>query len=149
MKLYKIIYIICLLIISCSSEYGDKEFDDLVIKYKVSKVTFIRNNDGAIDITINGGTKPFTYIWSNEETCEDLNNLYEGIYTITVTDSIGETSTKSIEVCKIGPLICEKGTCVIKVDEFQNKSYISKANSNISLITNYKYKIHFPRFLPY
>lgn len=44
---------------------------------------------GAIDITTTGGNMPLTYSWSSGETTEDLSNLNEGTYIITVTDNFG------------------------------------------------------------
>jgi len=49
-------------------------------------VTCFGGNDGFIDITVNGGSPPFQYLWSNAETTEDIFNLTTGVYTVTVTD---------------------------------------------------------------
>ena len=45
--------------------------------------------DGAIDVTVGGGTLPYAYQWSvgSVATTEDLVGLLSGTYTITVTDS--------------------------------------------------------------
>jgi subtilisin-like proprotein convertase family protein/uncharacterized protein (DUF2141 family) len=47
------------------------------------------NGIGAIDITISGGTTPYTYLWSNAATTADLILLSEGNYSCTVTDAAG------------------------------------------------------------
>jgi hypothetical protein len=43
-------------------------------------------NDGAIDLTISGGSGLYDIIWSNGETSEDLSGLSAGEYTVNVTD---------------------------------------------------------------
>jgi gliding motility-associated-like protein len=42
---------------------------------------------GAIDINVSGGTSPYTYLWSNSATTQDLNFLGGGTYTVTLTDN--------------------------------------------------------------
>ncbi len=46
-------------------------------------------NNGAIDLTVNGGTMPLTFSWSNGATTEDISGLTQGVYTYTVTDVNG------------------------------------------------------------
>lgn len=74
-------------------------------------------NDAEINLTVEGGLEPFTYMWSNEATGEDLNNLAEGQYTVTVTDANGCTSEQTFFVpafdCALGieePLV-QQITC--------------------------------------
>ncbi len=47
------------------------------------------NDDGSIDLTLNGGTSSFSYLWSNGETTEDLLSLAGGVYFVSVTDANG------------------------------------------------------------
>lgn len=49
--------------------------------------------DGSVDITVTGGITPYSYLWSNGATTEDLNNLQTGSYTPTITDANGCTLT--------------------------------------------------------
>ena len=44
---------------------------------------------GSIDLTVNGGLPPYTYTWSTGADTEDIDNLEQGEYTVTVTDASG------------------------------------------------------------
>jgi gliding motility-associated-like protein len=46
-------------------------------------------NSGAIDLTVNGGTPGYTYLWSNNATSQDLQSLTAGLYSVLVTDQNG------------------------------------------------------------
>ena len=54
--------------------------------------------NGSIDLTVSGGATPYTYLWSNGETMQDLNNIFSGIYDVTVTGANGCTATSSANV---------------------------------------------------
>ncbi|MEO9532206.1 MAG: LamG-like jellyroll fold domain-containing protein [Crocinitomicaceae bacterium] len=43
-------------------------------------------SDGAIDVTVTGGSGTFDFTWSNAETTEDISGLVGGTYTLTVDD---------------------------------------------------------------
>src|SRR6185295_12937804 len=53
-------------------------------------------NNGGIYVSVAGGTLPYSFVWSNSQTTEDLTNLAAGIYTLTVTDA---------DNCNVGVLI--------------------------------------------
>lgn len=46
-------------------------------------------NDGSADLTVSGGSVPYTFSWNNGATTEDLSGLPEGTYIVTVVDSNG------------------------------------------------------------
>jgi gliding motility-associated-like protein len=54
--------------------------------------------NGAIDATVNGGSQPYTYAWSNGSSQEDQAGLVAGTYTLTVTDANGCTTSTTAEV---------------------------------------------------
>ncbi|PCI26901.1 MAG: hypothetical protein COB67_09720 [SAR324 cluster bacterium] len=55
--------------------------------------------NGLINTSISGGTLPYTYLWSNSDTSQNISNLSSGTYSVTATDSIGcEVSSQSIYI---------------------------------------------------
>ncbi|PSR01421.1 MAG: hypothetical protein BRD50_08885, partial [Bacteroidetes bacterium SW_11_45_7] len=54
--------------------------------------------NGKVDITINGGTPPYSYNWSSGDTTEDVVGLSAGTYTVTVTDANNCTLDTSISI---------------------------------------------------
>ncbi|MBI4647607.1 MAG: PKD domain-containing protein [Bacteroidia bacterium] len=46
-------------------------------------------NDGEADLSINGGTPPYEYFWSNGETTQDISGLESGNYNVEIFDSNG------------------------------------------------------------
>jgi hypothetical protein len=63
----------------------------------VSNTTFHAASDGVADLTVSGSA-PFSYVWSNGATTEDLNNIAAGSYTVTVIDANGCTTTATATV---------------------------------------------------
>ena len=61
-------------------------------------LTCNNSNDGQVNLSLNGGSAPYSYNWSNGETTEDLNNLTPGSYLVTVTDDNGCEGTYSVTI---------------------------------------------------
>ncbi len=57
----------------------------------VRKATFYGAADGAVDLTVAGGTPPYTFKWNNSSTSEDLTRIQPGQYAVTVTDADGDS----------------------------------------------------------
>jgi hypothetical protein len=55
----------------------------------VTHISAYGANDGAIDVTVSGGTAPYGYLWSNGATTQDLSNLGPGTYSVAITDANG------------------------------------------------------------
>ena len=47
------------------------------------------DNTGAIDLSIIGGTSPYTVSWTSGQIAEDIANIFEGTYGYTVVDALG------------------------------------------------------------
>jgi len=52
---------------------------------------FCEAETGSIDLSVSGGTSPYEYLWDDETTDQDLTDLGEGTYSVTVTDANGCT----------------------------------------------------------
>lgn len=61
-------------------------------------------NSGAINLLIQGGTPPFSIVWSNGATTEDLENSPPNNYTVVVTDANGCEIEGSWDVNRFEPL---------------------------------------------
>ncbi len=74
----------------------------LALSVSVSSTTNVLcfgQNSGTIDVTANGGTVPYSYAWSGvAPDVEDPNGLPAGMYTVTVTDLNGCTTTTSATI---------------------------------------------------
>ena len=55
-------------------------------------------NNGSIQVSISGGEPPFKYLWSNGATTKNIDNLVSGEYTLTVTDNLEGSFSKTFNV---------------------------------------------------
>jgi len=67
-------------------------------------ITCYGNIDGEIDLTVGGGTSPYTYAWNYGQTDEDLTGLVGGNYSATVTDANGCTVSANTTVSSASPI---------------------------------------------
>ncbi|MFK7807210.1 MAG: T9SS type A sorting domain-containing protein [Saprospiraceae bacterium] len=68
---------------------------DLVVSNASTSIGCFGENTGSIDLSVTGSNNPFTYLWSTNETSQDLDNLSAGTYSCTVTDSEGCTTVSA------------------------------------------------------
>jgi subtilisin-like proprotein convertase family protein len=99
------------------------------------------NGQGAIDINVSGSTAPFSYLWSNGATTQDISGLTDGVYSVTVTSSAGCSLTQSYTVLANGSNLsvqsvaitnetCGSGTGAINISMDQSSGPYSFSWSN-------------------
>ncbi len=68
----------------------------------ITNVTCFDGSDGAINITVSGGTPGYTYLWEGPDgftsTSEDLSGVAAGTYTVTATDVNGCQGSRTYNV---------------------------------------------------
>ncbi len=90
-------------------------------------ISLYNGNDGSIDLTVNGGTSPYSFIWSNGATTEDVSGLTAYYpnpfpYSVIVTDSNGCKVTGRIELKQ--PLILEMPTAYSPNGDGKNDNFV-------------------------
>lgn len=85
-------------------------------------------SNGSVNVTTTGITTPFTYLWSNNLTTEDINNVAAGSYTVSVTDSINCTYNYPVYLSNNGTLTLSKIV--------SNVSCSGGANGSVNLSVN-------------
>lgn len=86
------------------------------------------SSDGSITATVNGGTAPYTYSWTdgqNTQITQNATNLTTGTYTLTVTDNNGCVKTASATVATMAttPSIC---MVTVDTNSINNEIYWDK-----------------------
>ncbi|HHH53159.1 MAG TPA: T9SS type A sorting domain-containing protein, partial [Bacteroidetes bacterium] len=105
---------------------------ELTITVTSTDETASEANDGTAQTTAEGGTPPFSYLWSNGETTASITDLAPGEYSVTVTDANNCQQTGS---CVINSYDCNDLT--ISYD-FHNVSCFSQCDGDIIItaVTN-------------
>ena len=67
----------------------DAPANPLIINGTVTNATGATNANGNIDVTVTGGTAPYSFLWNNGATTEDLTAIVPGTYYVTMIDANG------------------------------------------------------------
>ncbi|MCB9332826.1 MAG: SprB repeat-containing protein [Lewinellaceae bacterium] len=76
------------------------EPDAITLSALATPATCNGNSNGAIDLSVGGGTPNYTFLWSNGSIEEDLSGLDADVYTVTVTDANNCSATTSATVAQ-------------------------------------------------
>ena len=68
-------------------EVNVESYPEIFIDTDFSNTICDLSIDGYIDLSVSGGLFPYSFIWSNGSMTEDISQLSNGIYQVTVTDS--------------------------------------------------------------
>ena len=63
------------------------------------------DSNGSVDISVSGGSAPFTFAWTNGAVTEDLEQISAGVYTVVVTDNTGCSAKASFFIKENNTLI--------------------------------------------
>lgn len=99
------------------------------------------DNTGTIDLTVSGGIMPYSFLWSNDETTEDLAALENGDYTVSITDMNSCIATDSITV-KVHNLVLDIPSAITpngdgKNDDFAIRNIEYYANVTIQVFNRW------------
>ena len=95
---------------------------------EVTNATTVGGANGAINITVSGGTPPYTYAWNDGVTTEDRTGLSAGTYTVYVTDANGCKTTNSFVITQPSCTLSISGTK-------KNLTCYGSANGSIDVTT--------------
>ncbi|MDA7804128.1 T9SS type A sorting domain-containing protein, partial [Crocinitomix sp.] len=107
------------------------EPDEIVATATITIESF--GSDGAIDVTVTGGTPEYTYSWSNGEETEDISGLEAGVYVLTVTDENG--CTKEFE------FVIDSELGIERIANNSFKLYPNPASTNVYIANNNQIEI--------
>lgn len=93
-----------------------------------SDISCFGQTDGYVDLTVAGGTYPYSYSWSNGPTSEDMVNLSVGNYNVVVTDANGCQAFDTISIAE--------PTQMATSYTFQNVICYGDSNASIDLTVN-------------
>jgi hypothetical protein len=78
------------------------EVTTILISQTTTNATCQTCSDGSISVSVSGGAQPYTYLWSGPNgfstNIQNIINLLPGSYQLTVTDTFGCNSVKSVVV---------------------------------------------------
>ena len=74
------------------------ELNPIVVSQIIENVLCNGDSNGSVDLNVGGGTIPYTYLWSDNSTNEDIWDLPTGVYSVLITDANGCTYDDTFDI---------------------------------------------------
>ncbi|MEO1436799.1 MAG: T9SS type A sorting domain-containing protein, partial [Bacteroidota bacterium] len=81
---------------------------------------------GFIDLSSQGGVPPYTFLWSNGATTEDIADLIEDTYSVTLTDALG---------CQLVATVFGEATSTTEISSLEEFTLAPNPSSERSMLT--------------
>lgn len=94
-------------IIAWSPDFKLVQPDELKINFKTSQLLCNGDTNGTSEALPQGGTQPYRYAWSTDETTRSISNLSDGWYSVVIVDTRGCTTFGQTEVVVPNSLAAE------------------------------------------
>lgn len=104
-----------------------------VASYAIGDASTPAHNNGSVSITPSGGTPAYTFSWSNGQTTEDIDSLYPGTYTVTITDVNGCSDTFQFTVGATGTGMAGPGSLILEVAPNPARDHVRLIGGNAVL----------------
>ena len=88
--------------------------DSLLLSFAITNVSCGGASNGAINLTVTGGTIGYTYHWENNSAVQNRTNLIAGNYAVTVTDTNSCTASKATTVIGAGNMTVTSADTVVR-----------------------------------
>jgi gliding motility-associated-like protein len=104
----------------------------ITIQPTVTDLTCNGSSDGAVDLTVNGGTPGYNYAWSTSANGPDITNLNAGNFSATVTDMQGCEDSISVVVTEPATLQFNAGKTDVQCNGQNNGKLYGSASGGTS-----------------
>ena len=132
---------------SVSDTFIISEPDELTSSGSITNIDCNGNENGAIDLSVNGGTANYIYAWtktgddSYSATTQDLTDLSGGTYNVTITDANDCTTTNSFTIIEPVELIIADAGLSTEIACFGDNGLI-RVNITQATVASYTYALY-------
>ena len=132
---------------SVSDTFIISEPDELTSSGSITNIDCNGNDNGAIDLSIDGGTANYIYAWtktgddSYSATTQDLTDLSGGTYNVTITDANDCTTTNSFTIIEPVELIIADAGLSTEIACFGDNGLI-RVNITQATVASYTYALY-------